>query len=412
MTTNWGKQKKAIGRIRDEKKLIEILLSDLAHSGLSPDDQVHLRQLCIERINDQQFLAQFFMALTQEPPLEAFGWIVLKRLTDPSLLYALVRQHPSDSGKRAAVRHLSDVRVLTHIVANSALSADVRCATMERLGELKQSDWGEADQRLFAQIAMDASENGKLRALCGEQITDENMLCRLILSFADEKSMQKLWIKCIEDERIKNPTLLKQIALMDSYVSGGAANRIDPSDAQDVFIKTTVVDVETAAMKKMKANELMALFENLPKDSLKREHIATWIPVEYAPTCWWRKREAEYPQHSDIIMQRLAMCGSEDEAVRFVRQHIGDGINIRKLFEKRCSFALIELLEEMVSEGNWHASVQLRWLYSDAELPELFAQHADRQKKRFRDVHNDGPISSNCAGHSDYVDKDGLIEPL
>lgn len=411
MTTNWAKQKKAIGRIRDEKKLIKILLSDIGHSGLLPDDQVHLRQLCIERINDQQFLAQFFMALTQEPPLEAFGWIVLKRLTDPSLLYALVRQHPSDSGKRAAVRHLSDVRLLTHVVADSALSADVRCAAMERLGELKQSDWGEADQRLFAQIAMDASENGELRALCGEQITDEDALCKLILSFADEKSMQKLCIKSIEDECIKNPALLKQIALMDSYISVRAAKRIDPGDAQDVFVKTTVIDAETAAMKKMKADELMTLFENLPKDSLKREHIATWIPVEYASACWWRRREAEYPQHSDIFKQRLAWCGGEEDAIRYVQQS-GDSGELRGLFQKRCSFALIEALEKRVSGGDHFATVQLRWLYSEAELPEPFAQHAARQKKRFRDVHNDGPISSNCAGHSDYVVKDGLIEPL
>lgn len=411
LTTDWAKQRKAVGRIRDEKKLVEILLSDMPGSGLSPRDQTNLRQLCLEHITDQEFLAQFYMSLKQKELLEAFGHSALEGIKDQGLLNAFVRQHPSVFGKWQAARHLSDIRLLISVVADSALPADVRCVAMERLGELKQTGWDGADERLFAQIAMDGSENGELRALCGEQITDEDALCKLLLAFADNKSMQRLCLKIMEGERIKNPALLKQIALSDNFLSIRAAEHIDPGDARDVFMKTTSIDIETAAMEKMTAGELLSLFDGLPKDSPKREHIVTWIPADYAPAAWWRQREEEYPQHSDIFMHRLAWCGEEEDAIRYVQQS-NNGGELHRLFQKRCSFALIEALEKRVSEGDHQASIQLRWLYSSAELPEPFAQHAARQKKRFRDVHNDGPESANCAGHSDYVVKNGMIEPL
>lgn len=411
LTSDWAKQKKAIGRIRDEKKLVEILLSDMRGSGLSPRDQTNLRQLCLEHITDQEFLAQFYMSLEQKELLEAFGHSTLEGIKDQGLLNAFVRQHPSGFGKWQAARHLSDVRLLISVVADSALPADVRCIAMERLRELKQTKWGDDVERLFAQIAMDAMQDGQLRALCGEQISDENTLCSLILAFADDKSMQRLCLKIMEGERIKNPALLKQISLSDNFLSIRAAEHIDPGDARDVFLKTTSIDIETAAMEKMTAGEILALFDNLPQDSPKREHIVTWMPVDYAPADWWRQREAEYPQHSALFMQQLAWCGEEEDAIRYVQQS-NNGGELYRLFQKRCSFALIEALEKRVSEGDYQASIQLRWLYSSAELPEPFAQHAARQRKRFRDVHNDGPESANCAGHSDYVVKNGMIEPL
>jgi len=386
LTADWAKQRKAVDGIRDEKKLTEILLSDMRGSGLLPRDQTNLRQLCLERITDQKFLTQFYMSLEKKELLEAFGHSTLVGIKDQGLLNTFVRRHPSDYGKWQAARHLSDARRLISVVADGMLPADVRCVAMERLRELKQTDWSQDDERLFARIAMDRSENGELRALCGEQITDEDALCKLILSFADDKRMQRLCLKSMEDERIKNPALLKQIALSDNFLSIRAAERIDPGDARDVFMKTAAADIETAAMEKMTVGELLPLFDGLPKDSPKREHIVTWIPADYAPAAWWCQRRAEYPQHSDIFMHRL--------------------------FQKRCSFALIEALEKRVSEGDHQASVQLRWLYSEADLPEPFAQHAARQKKRFRDEHHDGPRSYNCAGHMDYVVKNGLIEPL
>jgi len=411
LTTDWAKQRKAVGRIRDEKKLVEILLSDMRGSGLSPRDQTNLRQLCLERITDQKFLAQFYMSLEKKELLEAFGHSTLEGIKDQGLLNAFVRQHPSGFGKWQAARHLSDVRLLVSVVAEGALPADVRCIAMERLRELKQTNWGQDEERLFAQIALDASQDGQLRVLCGEQISDEDTLCSLILTFADDQSLRRLCLKIMDGERIKNPALLKQISLSDNFLSIRAAEHIDPGDARDVFMKTTSIDIETAAMEKMKVEEILALFDSLPKDSPKREHIVTWMPVDYAPADWWRQREAEYPQHSDIFMHRLAWCGEEEDAIRYVRLSDGGG-ELRRLFQKRCSFALIETLEKRVSEGDYRASVQLRWLYSEAELPEPFAQHAACQKKRFRDVHNDGPESANCAGHSDYVVKNGMIEPL
>lgn len=411
LTTDWAKQRKAVGRIRDEKKLTEILLSDMRGSGLSPRDQTNLRQLCLERITDQKFLAQFYMSLEKKELLEAFGHSTLEGIKDQGLLNAFVRQHPSDFGKWQAARHLSDARWLISVVADGMLPADVRCVAMERLRELNQTDWSQDDERVFAQIAMNSSENGELRTLCGEQITDEDALCKLILSFADDKRMQRLCLKSMESERIKNPALLKQIALSDNLLSIRAAERIDPGDARDVFMKTASMDVETAVMEKMTVGELLSLFDGLPKDSPKREHIVTWIPADYAPAAWWCQRRAEYPQHSDIFMHRLAWCGKEEDAIRYVQQS-NDGGELHRLFQKRCSFALIEALEKRVSEGDHQASVQLRWLYSEADLPEPFAQHAARQRKRFRDEHHDGPRSYNCAGHMDYVVKNGLIEPL
>ncbi len=411
LTTDWAKQRKAVGRIRDEKKLVEILLSDMRGSGLSPRDQTNLRQLCLERITNQEFLAQFYMSLEKKELLEAFGHSVLEGIKDQGLLNAFVRQHPSGFGKWQAARHLRDVRLLISVVADSALPADVRCIAMERLRELKQTNWGQDEERLFAQIALDASQDGQLRVLCGEQISDEDTLCSLILTFADDQSLRRLCLKIMDGERIKNPALLKQISLSDNFLSIRAAEHIDPGDARDVFMKTTSIDIETAAMEKMMAGELLSLFDGLPKDSPKREHIVTWIPADYAPAAGGRQREEEYPQHSDIFMHRLAWCGEEEDAIRYVQQS-NNGGELHRLFQKRCSFALIEALEKRVSEGDHQASIQLRWLYSSAELPEPFAQHAARQKKRFRDVHNDGPESANCAGHSDYVVKNGMIEPL
>lgn len=411
LTTDWAKQRKAVDGIRDEKKLTEILLSDMRGSGLSPRDQTNLRQLCLERITDQKFLTQFYMSLEKKDLLEAFGHSTLEGIKDQGLLNAFVRQHPSDYGKWQAARHLSDIRRLISVVADGMLPADVRCVAMQRLRELKQTDWSQDDERLFTRIAMDRSENGELRALCGEQITDEDALCKLILSFADDKSMQRLCLRSMEDERIKNPALLKQIALSDNFLSIRAAERINSGDARDIFMKTASRDVETAAMKKMTIGEILSLFDSLPKDSPKREHIVMWIPVDYASADWWRQRETEYPQHGDIFISRLAWCGEEEDTVRYVRQSNDSG-ELHRLLQKRCSFALIEALEKRVSEGDHQASVQLRWLYSEADLPEPFAQHAARQKKRFRDEHHDGPRSYNCAGHMDYVVKNGLIEPL
>lgn len=51
-------------------------------------------------------------------------------------------------------------------------------------------------------------------------------------------------------------------------------------------MQTTLMDVWIAAMEKMKAGELLELFDDLLKNSSKREHIVTWLPIDYAPATW------------------------------------------------------------------------------------------------------------------------------
>jgi hypothetical protein len=55
----------------------------------------------------------------------------------------------------------------------------------------------------------------------------------------------------------------------------------------------------------------------------------------------------------------------------------------------------------------------LRWIYSEAKLKKPFELHAYKQKKRYRDVHEDG-FFGDCLGadgHSDFI-KQKIIEPL
>ncbi len=417
MTTDWAKQRKAIGRIRDEKKLIEILLSDMSHSGLLPGEQNNIRMLCITRISDQEFLAQFYMALKNKDALGGFGISVLKRMTDQNILYALVRQHPNDLAKSMAASHLRNATLLKCVVADASLPSDVRCAAVKQLAELCEKTSGDNEcDALFAGVALASETENNLRILCGAQVKDEETLCQIILRYSGEKAMAGLCDKIMKDKSISEFGRLKRIAVANNRCSIEAVKRIDPVDARDVFLQTTIPGVEEEAMQKLAADELLALFDELPKDSPKREHIAAWMPAKSATAAWWRQRAAEYPQRNDVFLERLAWCGGDDDVIAYVKYALYHHNNMymrNMVCTERCSFALIEALEEMVTQGDAKAAELLRWLYSEAKLQEPFEQHAYKQKKRFRDVHRDGHFGDclGADGHSDYI-AERLIVPL
>ena len=417
MTNDWAKQRKAIGRIRDEKKLIEILLSDMSHSGLLPSDQNNIRTLCIARISDQKFLAQFYMALKNKDALGGFGRYVLERMTDQNILYTLVRQHPNDIAKSMAADHLRNTALLKNVLADTSLPVDTRCAAVKQLAGLLEKTSGDKDcDALFARVALDSETDGKLRANCGAQVRDEETLCQIILRYSGEKAMAGLCDKIMKDKRISEFGRLKRIAVANNRCSIDAARRIDSVDAREVFLQTTMPSVEEEAMQKMTPDELLALFDELPKDSPKREHMATWMPSGYASAEWWRQRAEEYPQRNDVFLERLAWSGGDDDVIAYVKYVLYHHKNMymrNMVCTERCSFALIEALEEMVTQGDINAAELLRWIYSEAKLQKPFELHAYKQKKRFRDVHKDGYFG-DCLGpdgHSDGINE-WLIDPL